>query len=82
MSKAFDPATRAVKARLLGVTIALVAMDAPESGAGAGEAAGGTAFAAFGAPSCGTQAAAARSSGMVIDTRTVWPKLMCVNPSI
>jgi hypothetical protein len=41
---------------------------------GAGEA--GAAFAAFGAPSCGTQAAAARSSGMAIDTPTVWPKFI------
>ncbi|CDX22811.1 exported hypothetical protein [Mesorhizobium plurifarium] len=59
-----------------GVAAAGGAPGAADGRAGAGEAAGGAGFAAFGAPSCGTQAATARSSGMVIDTRTVWPKLM------
>lgn len=40
--------------------------------------AGGTAGdAAFGAPSCDTQPATTRNSGITSDTRTQWPYVMC-----
>ncbi|WP_336619658.1 MULTISPECIES: hypothetical protein [unclassified Mesorhizobium] len=44
---------------------------------GTGETVGDKVFAAFGTPSCGTQAAAARSSGTTSDTQIARPNIMC-----
>jgi hypothetical protein len=59
-----------------GIGDAGAAEGAADCTTGAGVTVDGTAFAAFGAPFCGTQAATARSSGIVTCVRTVRPKLI------